>query len=66
MKNFQQGWRENNQQTNLKDLKESVEMLNEPFGGMLDTEEEKEYSEDYPLGGCIEQYDIEREIELTQ
>ncbi len=29
-------------------------------------EEEKEFSEEYPLGGCIELYDIWREDELTK
>lgn len=42
MNRFQQGWRENNPTTTLQDLKESVKMLNDPFGGMLDTEEEAE------------------------
>jgi hypothetical protein len=46
MNRFQQGWRENNPTTTLQDLKESVKMLNDPFGGMLDTEEE-EVQDDY-------------------
>jgi len=34
---YDQGWRENQDPTTtLKDLKESVEQLNQPFGGMLD------------------------------
>lgn len=46
MNRFQTGWRENNPTTTLQDLKESVEMLNEPFGGMLDTEDEDVQDED--------------------
>lgn len=32
----------------------------------LAEELKQEYSEDYPLGGMIEPYDIEREKELTE
>ena len=42
MTKYQQGWRENNPQTTLQDLKESLQELNGPFGGMLDTESEAE------------------------
>lgn len=42
MNRFQTWWRENNPTTTLQDLKESVEMLNDPFGGMIDTEAEVE------------------------
>ncbi len=46
MTKYQQGWRENNPQTTLQDLKESLQELNDPFGGMLDTEDE-EVQDDY-------------------
>lgn len=29
-------------------------------------QEEEDYSEDYPLGGSIEPYDIQRDNELTR
>lgn len=49
MTKYQQGWRENNPQTTLQDLKESLQELNDPFGGMLDTEDDddEEVQDDY-------------------
>ena len=63
MNKFQQGWAENRTkslQEMCEDLKATLESKPED---MLDCER---YSEDYPLGGCIEQYDIEIEKELTR